>query len=50
MFRSKLKESRSFLENFKELLDNFKVDGEASETFMVQRPDAEKGQKRLPTV
>jgi methyl-accepting chemotaxis protein len=33
-----------------ELLDNFKVDEEASETFMVQRPDAEKGQKRLPTV
>jgi len=32
------------------LLDNFKVDEEASETFMVQRPDAEKGQKRLPTV
>jgi methyl-accepting chemotaxis protein len=33
-----------------ELLDNFKVDEEASEAFMVQRPDAEKGQKRLPTV
>jgi methyl-accepting chemotaxis protein len=33
-----------------ELLDNFKVDEESCENFMVERPGAEEGQKRLPIV
>ncbi len=32
-----------------ELLDNFKVDQEACETFMVERPHEEEDQRRLPT-